>query len=287
MSRLLTVAAAQTGSVESDDMRCMLPTALDMIERAADADAGILTFCELFLSPFFPNRLTENFDAYFVRPDSEVIQTLAAAARRHRLALVLPFGERADGAQYNSAMVLDASGNVVGIYRKTHIPAYFPNDRSGGTGSFERMYFTPGKELPVFTVAGATIGIQICNDRLYPEASRVLALKGAEIIFMPICYSTYSDPEHRNSAWELALRTRAYENGVFVVAANKVGQEGVRNHLGRSMIVDPKGTVMAEAGNREPELIVQEIDLEQASLSRKAIPWWRDRRPDLYGTLSG
>lgn len=115
----------------------------------------------------------------------------------------------------------------------------------------------------------------------------MLALKGAEIIFMPICYSTYSDPEHRNSAWDLVLRTRAYENGVFVVAANKVGQEGVRNHLGRSMIVDPKGKVMAEAGNSEPELIVQEIDLEQASLRRKAVPWWRDRRPDLYGALSG
>ena len=287
MSRLLTVAAAQTGSVESDDMRSMLPVALDMIERAAFADAGILTFCELFLSPFFPNRLTENFDTYFTRPDGEVIQTLAAAARHHRLALVLPFGERADGAQYNSAMVLDANGNVVGTYRKTHIPAYFPNDRPGGTGSFERMYFTPGKELPVFNIAGTTIGIQICNDRLYPEASRVLALKGAEIIFMPICYSTYSDPEHRNAAWDLVLRTRAYENGVFVVAANKVGQEGVRNHLGRSMIVDPKGMVLAEAGNREPELIVQQIDLEQASLRRKAIPWWRDRRPELYGALSG
>ena len=75
MSRLLTVAAAQTGSVESDDMRSMLPTALDMIERAADADVRILTFCELFLSPFFPNRLTENFDRYFTRPDGEVIQT--------------------------------------------------------------------------------------------------------------------------------------------------------------------------------------------------------------------
>lgn len=287
MSCLLTVAAAQTGSVESDDMRSMLPIALDMIERAADADVRILTFCELFLSPFFPNRLTENFDPYFTRPDGEVIRTLAAAARRRQLALILPFGERADAAQYNSAMVLDADGQVVGTYRKTHIPAYFPNDRPGGTGSYERMYFTPGKELPVFTVAGATIGIQICNDRLYPEASRVLALKGAEIIFMPICYSTYSDPEHRNSAWDLVLRTRAYENGVYVVAANKVGQEGVRNHLGRSMIVDPKGTVLAEAGNSEPELIVQQIDLELASLRRKAIPWWRDRRPDLYGALSG
>ena len=80
---------------------------------------------------------------------------------------------------------------------------------------------------------------------------------------------------------DLVLRTRAYENGVFVVAANKVGPEGVRNHPGRSMIVDPEGTVMAEAGNREPQLIVQVLDLEQASLRRKPISWWRDRGPDL------
>lgn len=286
MSRTITVAAAQTGPVLTDDMRALVPTACAIIERAAAQGVDILSFCELFMSPFFPNRLTEDFDRYFTEADGEIMKTIIASAKRHRVATIVPFGERAAGAMYNSAMVVDAHGDVLGIYRKTHIPAYFPNDKPGGTGSYEKFYFTPGNALPVFKVAGATIGIQICNDRQYPEASRVLALRGAEVIFMPICYSVYSDPEHRDATWELPLRARAFENGAFVVAANKVGTEGVREHLGRSMIVDPRGTIVAEAGRTEEALVVLGIDLDEVGAQRKRFPWWRDRRPDLYGELA-
>jgi N-carbamoylputrescine amidase len=285
MSRTLTVAAAQTGPVLSEDMRSMVPTALEMIERAAAAKADVVTFPELFLSPFFPNQLREDFDAFFTTADGDVIARIIEAAKRQSIALILPFGERALDGLYNAALVLDASGRKVGTYRKTHIPAYFPNERPGGTGSYERMYFTPGKDLPVFDLAGARVGIQICNDRQYPEASRVLALRGAEILFMPICYSVYGDPEHRAEAWEIPLRARAYENGVFVVAANKVGDEGARRHLGRSMIVSPEGKILACAGTRDPELIVHTIDLDAVAFRRKRIPWWRDRRPELYSDL--
>lgn len=286
MPRTLTVAAAQTGPVLSEDMASMVPTALRMIDEAAERGVDILTFCELFLSPFFPNRLREDFDHFFVDPDGEVMRTIRDAARRRRVALVLPFGERATAGRYNAAMVVDAEGRAVGTYRKVHIPAYFPAERPGATGSYERLYFTPGGDLPVFDVAGCRIGVQICYDRQFPEASRVLALKGAEILFMPICYSVYGDPEHRAEAWEIPLRARAYENGVFVVAANKVGSEGVRRHLGRSMIVDPEGRIVASAGTTEEALVVRTIDLDQASMPRKRMPWWRDRRPELYGELT-
>jgi len=114
----------------------------------------------------------------------------------------------------------------------------------------------------------------------------VLALGGAEIIFMPICYSTYSDPAHRAGIWDVPLRARAYENGVYVVAANRVGQEGVRYHLGRSMVVDPTGSIAAEAGNEREELLVAEIDLDCVRGDRKKIPWLRDRRIDLYAPLT-
>ena len=171
------------------------------------------------------------------------------------------------------------------VFTGKHI-AYFPNKQAGGTGSYEKFYFTPGGDLPVFDVDGVKIGVQICNDRLYPEGSRVLALRGAEIISMPIAYSVYSDPEHRNSIWELAIRSRAFENGVFVVAANRVGLEGVRQHLGRSMIVHPNGAIIAEASNETEELLVQEIDLDAVSAARKKFPWWRDRRPELYRPIS-
>ncbi|HVM80011.1 MAG TPA: carbon-nitrogen hydrolase family protein [Stellaceae bacterium] len=286
MSRTITVGAAQTGPVESEDMRTMIPSALKMIDEAAGRGVNILTFGELFMSPFFPNRLTENFDCFFTAPDSDVIQEIRAAAKKAGLALILPFGERANSGMYNSAMVLDRKGNLVGSYRKTHIPAYFPNEKVGGTGSYEKFYFTPGEGLPVFDVDGVKLGIQICNDRLYPEPSRVLALRGAEIIFMPICYSVYSDPEHRNAIWDVAMRARAFENGVFVVAANRVGSEGVRSHLGRSMIVDPRGSILVEASSERAELIVATIDIDAVSAMRKKFPWWRDRRPDLYGPVA-
>ncbi|HLI10314.1 MAG TPA: carbon-nitrogen hydrolase family protein [Alphaproteobacteria bacterium] len=286
MSRVIKVGAAQTGPVQSDDMRSMVPTALRMIEEARKRGVDILTFCELFLSPFFPNRLIEDFDRFFTAPDSDIIREIREAARDAGLALILPFGERANSGMYNAAMILDRSGRNLGTYRKTHIPAYFPNEKAGGTGSYEKFYFTPGESLPVFDVDGVKIGVQICNDRLYPEPSRVLALQGAEIIFMPICYSVYSDPEHRNAIWDVALRARAFENGVFVVAANKVGAEGVRRHLGRSMVVDPRGSILAEAGTEGEELIVCEIDLDRVSALRKKFPWWRDRRPDLYRLIS-
>ena len=256
-----------------------------MLDEAARRGVQLLTFGELFLAPFFPNRLEEAFTRYFMREDDAVLTGLREKARAHRIALVLPFAERADAGYFNSALLIDESGSTAGRYRKTHIPAYFPNEQQGGTGSFEKFYFTPGDALPVVTVAGARVGVQICNDRLYPEASRALALAGAEIIAMPICYSTYSDPAHRTSIWEVPLRARAYENGVFVLAANRVGIEGPRHHLGRSMVVDPRGTIVAEAGTQEAQLLTATIDLDDVTAARAKVPWWRDRRPDLYGPL--
>jgi N-carbamoylputrescine amidase len=284
--RKLTVAAAQTGPVMSDDPRDMSKIARDMFKMAAGRHVDILCFSEVFLSPFFPNRLDKAFDRWFVEAGSELAAELDGMAAEHGVAAILAYGEKTNAGYYNSARVVDRGGRHVGTYRKTHIPAYFPTDAPGGTGSYEKLYFAPGTELPVFEVAGCRFGIQICNDRLYPEPSRVLALGGAEIIFMPICYSTYADPKHRASIWEVPLRARAYENGCFVVAANRVGVEGPRHHLGRSMVVDPRGSILAEAGTQREELLVAEIDLDEVRRARVAFPWWRDRRPDLYGALA-
>lgn len=285
MARPLVLGAAQTGPVSAPSDPTVVEAAHAMLDEAARRGVQLLTFSELFLAPFFPNRLEEAFTRYFMREDDAVLASLRDKARAHGIALVLPFAERADAGYFNSALVIDASGTVAGRYRKTHIPAYFPNAQAGGTGSYEKFYFTPGDALPVFSIAGTRIGIQICNDRLYPEASRSLALAGAEVIVMPICFSTYSDPAHRASIWEVPLRARAYENGVFVLAANRVGVEGPRHHLGRSMVVDPRGTIVAEAGTGAPELLTATVDLDDVTAARAKFPWWRDRRPDLYGTL--
>jgi N-carbamoylputrescine amidase len=212
---------------------------------------------------------------------------LRGFAARHGIGAVFGVAEAAEAGFFNSAVVVGPDGAIRGSYRKTHIPAYFPTDAPGGTGSFEKLYFAPGNGLPVFELVGMRFGVQICNDRLYPEPSRVLALAGAEAIVMPICFSTYADPGHRASIWEVPLRARAYENGVWVLAANRVGVEGPRHHLGRSMVVDPRGMIAAEAGTAGPELLALTIDLEAVVRARKDFPWWRDRRPDLYGPVVG
>jgi N-carbamoylputrescine amidase len=281
----LVVAAAQTGPVLSDDPLSMLPAARAMFAEAAAREVDILCFSEVFLSPFFPNRLEKDFDRWFVEAGGDLAQELDGLAASHGVAAILAYAERDAAGYHNVARVVDRAGRHLGTYRKTHIPAYFPTDAPGGTGSFEKLYFTPGGDLPVFEMAGCRFGIQICNDRLYPEPSRVLALKGAEAIFMPICYSTYADPKHRASIWEVPLRARAYENGCFVIAANRVGVEGPRHHLGRSLIVDPRGTILADAGSERETLLVCEVDLDDVRRARKDFPWWRDRRPELYGRL--
>lgn len=283
MTRLMTLGAAQTGSVEDGDLRTITESAHAMLDEAARLEVHLLTFGELFLTPFFANRLIEDFDRFFMQDTHEVLLGLRDKARRHGIALVLPFAERAKDGYFNSAFVYDNDGREAGRYRKTHIPAYFPTEGSGGTGSFEKFYFAPGGKLETYAVAGTRIGVQICNDRLYPEASRALALQGAELIVMPIAFSTYADPAQRASIWEIPLRARAYENGVYVLACNRVGTEGPRHHLGRSMVVDPRGMIVAEAGTLAPQLLTVQVDLDAVSAARKKFPWWRDRRPDLYG----
>lgn len=285
MARTLRMAAAQTGAVAEPGEAAIVDAAIALIDRAHGEGVQLVVFPEVFLAPFFPCRLESDFAHYFMTPDAPAAQALRGHAAARGMALVLPLAERAPSGYFNSALVYDERGEQVGTYRKTHIPAYFPNDRPGGTGSYEKFYFTPGQDLPVFQVCGARIGIQICNDRLYPEGSRALALRGAQVLLMPIAFSTYSDPARRASIWEVPLRARAYENGAYVLAANRAGTEGPRRHLGHSMAVDPYGMIAARAGEGESELVVLDADLAEVERARAGFPWWRDRRPDLYGDL--
>jgi predicted amidohydrolase len=287
MARMITLAAAQTGPVLTDDWREHVPGACRMIEEAARKQVDIIAFSELFLTPFFPNRLTHDFDQFFVALPDPTMQRVFDAAADHRMALVLPFGEKDGRHYYNSCLVVDKNGKQLGVYRKTHIPAILPSGLPGGTGSYEKFYFSPGTEFPVFDLCGTKIGIQICYDRKYPEGSRLLALKGAEILFMPICAATYGETALRGNTWELPLQARAYENGVYVVAINRAGDEKGRKHIGRSMIVDPVGAEMiAVASSDEPEVLVATVDLDHVAKAQVSLPWWRDRRPELYRELA-
>jgi predicted amidohydrolase len=286
MGRMITLGAAQTGPVLGDDWRVNVPNACAMIEEAAKTKVDILAFSELFLTPFFPNRLTHDFDKFFLTLADPDVQPIFRAAAANGVALVFPFGEKNGPNYYNACLVADKDGKQLGIYRKTHIPAILPSGLPGGTGSYEKFYFSPGTEFPVFDLCGTKIGIQICYDRKYPEGSRLLALKGAQILFMPICAATYGETKLRGNTWEVPLQARAYENGTYVVAINRAGVENGRNHIGRSMIVDPVGAdIIAAASNDKQELLVATVDLENVSKAQTSLPWWRDRRPELYAEL--
>lgn len=287
MGRTITVAAAQTGPVLSDDMRPGVAAACGMVEEAAAKGVDVICFGELFLTPFFPNRLTQDYEKYFLELPCEITDPLFKLARAKGIAMIFPYGERAGKYFYNAAAVFDRAGKHLGTYRKTHIPAILPSELKGGTGSYEKFYFSPGSEFPVWDLEGVKIGIQICYDRKFPEGSRALALKGAEVLFMPICAATYGETKLRGNTWELPLQARAYENGAFVVAVNRAGNENGRNHMGKSMIVNPVGAeIMAVASGDKPELLVATLDLDDVDAAQKSLPWWRDRRPELYGSMN-
>ena len=287
MARTITVAAAQTGPVLSDDLLAAVAPACAMIDEAADKGAQIICFPEVFMTPFFPNRLIDDYDKYFLELPSPVTDPIFERAAKHSMAMVFPYAEHAGSHYYNAAAVVDRSGRVVGTYRKTHIPAILPSNQPGGTGSYEKFYFAPGDALPVFEIDGVCVGVQICYDRKFPEGTRALALQGADIVFMPICAATYGEQKLRGNTWELPIQARAYENGVFVIAPNRAGDEHGRRHMGKSMIVNPIGAeVMALGGSDDPELLVATLNLNDAATARKSLPWWRDRRPELYATLA-
>jgi predicted amidohydrolase len=268
-------------------MRPGVAAACGMVEEAAAKGVDIVCFGELFLTPFFPNRLIQDYEKYFLELPSEITDPLFKLARAKGVAMVFPYGERAGKYFYNSAAVFDRAGRHLGTYRKTHIPAILPSELKGGTGSYEKFYFSPGSEFPVWDLDGVKIGIQICYDRKFPEGSRALALKGAEVLFMPICAATYGETKLRGNTWELPLQARAYENGTFVVAVNRAGNENGRNHMGKSMIVNPVGAeIMAIASGDKPELLVATLDLDDVAAAQKSLPWWRDRRPELYGSMT-
>lgn len=287
MARTITVAAAQTGPVLTDDLSAAVEPACAMIDQAAEKRVDVICFPELFMAPFFPNRLMNDFDKFFLTLPDPLTAPIFERAASHRMAMVFPYAERCGSHYYNSAAVVDAGGAVLGTYRKTHIPAILPSSERGGTGSYEKFYFSPGGSLPVFELNGVKVGVQICYDRKYPEGSRALALQGAEIIFMPICAATYGEEKLRAETWELPIQARAYENGVFVVAPNRAGDEHGRRHIGKSMIVNPVGAeVMCQAGTDDEALLVATLDLDDIRTAQKSLPWWRDRRPELYAGLS-
>ena len=272
-------------------MRCSerpdenLEKAEERIEEAARRGARVVCTQELFRSRYFCQSeeharfaLAETIPG----PTSERLAKLAAA--RGIVIVASLFEKRAEGLYHNTAVVLDADGRLAGVYRKMHIP--------DDPLYYEKFYVTPGDlGFVAFPTRHLRLGTLVCWDQWFPEAARLTALAGAQVLFYPTAIGWQHDEpaevdRAQHDAWETAQRAHAIANGVFVAVANRVGQEDGIRFWGQSFVADPFGRILAKASATEEEILVVECDLRRIEETRQHWPFLRDRRVDAYGDVT-
>ena len=241
--------------------------------------AQVICFQELFYGPYFCQvQDTEYYSYTELIPDGPTTQRFRSIAKELGMVMVLPMYEHEQaGVYYNTAAVIDADGTYLGKFRKQHIPQT--------KGFWEKFYFRPGNGgYPIFETAVGRVGVYICYDRHFPEGARALGLNGAEIVYNPSAtvagLSQY--------LWKLEQPAHAVANGYFVGAINRVGTEAPWNigkFYGNSYFVDPRGQIIACASEDQDELVVAELNLDMIEEVRRTWQFFRDRRPDAYGSL--
>lgn len=261
----------------SDDVERNLAKALDMIDQAAKQGAKIIALQELFNTPYFPNRARD--PGYFSLAEpipGPTVNRVAAKARQHGVVILAPIYEKEIvGIYYNSAVLIGTDGEIVGKYRKMHIP------HSGHL--IEKFYFKPGNYgFPSFVTPHATIGTLICYDRHFPEGARALGLSGAELVLIPVA----SPRPQARDVFVKELMAMAIANQYFVAAINRVGVEADDEFFGSSLVCDPRGNVIAQADSNNDEILITDIDLSLVAATRNSWMFYRDRRPDAYGILT-
>jgi N-carbamoylputrescine amidase len=276
----ITVAALQLAF--GSDMDANIAAVSDLVRDAAGRGAKIILPPELFEGPYFCRVEDEALFAT-ARPTAEHPAVIAMQKLAAELKVYIPtsFFELDGPHHYNSLAMIDDSGDIMGVYRKSHIP--------DGPGYEEKFYFRPGNTgFKVWRTRYGTIGIGICWDQWYPETARALMLMGAELLFFPTAIgSEPHDPGLDTSRlWRRAMIGHAVSNVVPVIAANRIGVEEGQRFYGHSFIADQRGDYLAEFGDGETGALVATIDLDVVRRHRAAFGFFRDRRPDLYGRLT-
>jgi len=261
--------------------------AVTSIRKAASEGAQIVCLQELFTSLYFCDvEDYDNFNLAETVPGPST-ETLSAIAKELNVVIIASlFEKRAKGIFHNTTAVLDADGSYLGKYRKMHIP--------DDPAFFEKFYFTPGDlGYKVFKTKYATIGVLICWDQWYPEAARITALMGAEILFYPtaIGWATAQNEEMNQeqfNGWQTIQRSHAVANGVHVVSVNRTGfeQNGAMKFWGGSFVANPFGKILFQASHEKEETAVVELDLSKTDFYRTHWPFLRDRRIDSYQPIS-
>ena len=286
MPRIVKVGLIQASNPLNDEnapladiQEAMFQKHLPYIEAAGEQGVQILGLQEIFNGPYFCPGQDKRWYNGAEAIDGPTVTRLRPIAAKYQMAMVVPIYERAmAGVYYNTAVILDADGSTLGIYRKNHIPHT--------SGFWEKYFFKPGNlGYPTFQTRYARIGAYICYDRHFPEGARLLGLNGAEIVFNPSAtvagLSQY--------LWKLEQPAHAVANGYFVAASNRVGTEAPWNigkFYGTSYIVNPRGQFLSVGSEDNDELVVADCNLDQIEEVRQTWQFFRDRRPETYGGLT-
>ena len=256
------------------------------IEEAAAKGAKIVGLQEMFTTKYFCiTQDPANFDLAEPIETGPTVTELARVAKRLGIVIVAPlFEARGSEVYHNTAAVIDADGTVLGKYRKMHIPQ--------DPGFEEKFYFTPGDlGFRSWRTAHGNIGVLICWDQWYPEAARLTALAGADLLFYPTAIGWLPEEKAalghaQHNAWETVQRGHGVANGCYVAATNRVGTEGRTQFWGQSFVSDPYGEIVARASVEKEEVLLADCDLAKQREFRRIWPFFRDRRIDAYGDLT-
>lgn len=278
-TRELTVAAIQCalGGSLAANLEALRP----LVAEAAQRGAQVVLPPELFQGPYFcKEEQARHFEAAFPLVSHPAVLAMQELARQHSVTIPTSFFEREGPHFYNSLVMIGPDGELQKVYRKSHIP--------DGPGYEEKFYFRPGNTgFQVWSHPAAQLGVGICWDQWFPETARALMLQGAEILFFPTAIG--SEPQEPSldtcRMWQRAMQGHAVSNIVPVVAANRIGDEQGQVFYGHSFICDHRGDILAQLGAEETGVITATFNLSQLARDRANFGFFRDRRPELYGSL--
>jgi N-carbamoylputrescine amidase len=282
--RNVTFAATQFAC--SWDTKANVAKAKELVRKAAGEGANVVLVQELFETPYFcQDQLADHFALAAPAEGNPLIKEMSDLARELNVVLPVSFFEKAGYAHFNSLAMVDADGRMLGIYRKSHIP--------DGPGYQEKYYFTPGDTgFKVWKTRFGTFGVGICWDQWFPESARAMALMGAEALFYPTAIGTEpppAPPVDSRDHWRRVMQGHAGANYMPLVASNRIGKEdgaaGDMTFYGSSFIAGPTGEIVTELDREHEGVITARFDLEEIARMRASWGLFRDRRPELYGTI--
>jgi predicted amidohydrolase len=297
--REIVIAGAQMGPIQKIESReAVVSRMLALIEQAKGKRCDLVVFPELCLTTFFPRWYMEDqaeVDQYFeTEMPNAATAPLFAAAKLAGIAISFGYAELTpEGQHFNTSILTDKAGNIVGKYRKTHLPGHREYDNGRAFQHLEKRYFLEGDTgFPVWRTQNAIMGMCICNDRRWPEVYRVMGLQGVELVMLgyntPSVNSQMSDEalDKRLYHSELSMTAGAYQNSTWVVGIAKAGDEDGHPLMGGSVIVDPNGFVMVRAETEGDELIVHACDMDACNFGKATIfDFERHRRTEHYGLI--